>query len=67
MEENNINQVRNHNLDLDVELGHQEREAIERRQAHERETWSQRIQLLGMGITAFRALVALIEILVTYW
>ena len=67
MEGNNINQVRNHNFDLDVELGHQEREAIERRQAHERETWSQRIQILGMGITAFRALVALIEILVTYW
>ena len=67
MEENNSNPVLSNNLDLDVELGHQEREAIERRQAHERETWSQRIQLLGMGITAFRALVALIEILVTYW
>ena len=67
MEENNRNPVLNNNLDLDVELGHQEREAVERRQAHERETWSQRIQLLGMGITAFRALVALIEILVTYW
>ena len=67
MEENNSNPVLSNNFDLDVELGHQEREAVERRQAHERETWSQRIQLLGMGITAFRALVALIEILVTYW
>ena len=67
MEENNSNPVLSNNLDLDVELGHQEREAIERRQAHERETWSQRIQILGMGVTAFRALVALIEILVTYW
>ena len=67
MEENNNHPVLSNNFDLDVELGHQEREAIERRQAHERETWSQRIQLLGMGITAFRALVALIEILVTYW
>ena len=67
MEETNGNPVLSNNFDLDVELGHQQREADERRQVHERETWSQRIQLLGMGITAFRALVALIEILVTYW
>ena len=67
MEETNRNPVLNNNFDLNVELGHQQREATERRQVHERETWSQRIQLLGMGITAFRALVALIEILVTYW